>query len=271
MAAPKVRKFAGDIRLWRKANDGTLTPVIHELLDPERNQPVETNALVFSYEAGEEQTINSKRRGARYNQPIFSDQQPGTTSVSLTLLEVPTAILARVLYGEAANSSIVSGTVTDGAVAIDRLDAPIQLPHRYIKASPALTLEAPGDTPLVLGTDYLVDLRKGTIVILSAGSVGATLDVGDTVTANYQYEAVTSTTILGGATPLESFFITGDLEDRISDEQGYLQVYEAKLSVDGEIDWLSAEPLSPVLTGIALVPDGAPAPYKFDVYQQTPP
>lgn len=268
MAAPKVRKFAGDIRLWRKATDGTLTPVIPEALDPERNQPVETNAFSFSYEAGEDTTINSKRRGARYNQPIFADQQPGTTSVSLTLLEVPTAILARVLYGEAANASIATGTATDVEVTVERLDGPIQLPHRYIKASPALTLEA-GATPLVLGTDYLVDLRKGTVVILSAGTVGATVDVGDTLTASYQYEGVTATSILGGATPVESFYITGDLEDRISDEQGYLQVYEARLTVDGEVDWLSAEPLSPVLTGILLVPDGAPAPYKFDVYQQT--
>lgn len=267
MAAPKVRQFAGDFRMWRKANDGTLTPVIPEALDTEKNQPIETNAVSFSYEAGDETTINSKRRGALYNQPIFTDTLPGTTSVSLTLLEVPTAILARVLYGEAADAAISTGSVTDGSVTVERLDGPMQLTHRYIKASPAPTL-AKGVTPLVLGTDYLIDLRKGTIVILSAGTVGATIDVGDTLTVNYSYETVTGTTILGGATPTESFFITGDMEDRVSGEQGYLQVYEVKLQVDGEIDWLATEPLSPVLTGKALVPNGAPAPYKFDVYKQ---
>lgn len=267
MAAPKVRQFAGDFRMWRKANDGTLTPVIPEALDTEKNQPIETNALTFSYEAGDEVTINSKRRGSRYNQPIYTDTAPGTTSVSLTLLETPTPILARVLFGAAAAADISTGTVTDGSVTVERLDGPMQLVHRYIKASPAPTVEA-GATPLVLGTDYLIDLRKGTIMILSAGTVGATIDVGDVLTVNYTYETVTGTTILGGATPTESFFITGDLEDRVSGEQGYLQVYEVKLSVDGEIDWLSAEPISPVLTGIALVPDGAPAPYKFDVYKQ---
>lgn len=268
MAAPKVRQFAGDFRMWRKAVDGTLTPVIPEALDTERNQPIETNAVSFSYEAGDETTINSKRRGALYNQPIFTDALPGTTSVSITLLEVPTPILARVLYGSAADAAISTGTVTDGSVTVERLNGPIQLAHRYIKSSPTPTIETAGAVALVAGTDYTIDLRKGTIVILSAGAVGATINVGDVLTVNYGYETVTGTTILGGAVPTESFFITGDMEDRVSGEQGYLQIYEVKLQVDGEIDWLATEPLSPVLTGKALVPNGAPAPYKFSVYKQ---
>lgn len=267
MAAPKVRQFAGDFRMWRKANDGTLTPVIPEPTDPEKNQPIETNALTFSYTAGDTTTINSKRRGARYNQPIHTDELPGTTEVSVTLLETPTPILARVLFGDAADASITTGAVTAGALVVSRLDAPLQLDHRYIKASPAPTVKQ-GSTPLVLGTDYTIDLRKGTVVILSAGTIGATIDVGDSLIVDYSYEAVDATRILGGATPTESFFITGDLEDRVSEEQGYLQIYEVKLAVDGDIDWLSTAPISPVLKGIAIVPDGAPAPYTFDVYKQ---
>ena len=54
MPAPKVRQFAGDFRLWRKANDGTMIPVIPEPTDPEGNQPIETDAASFSYEAGEQ-------------------------------------------------------------------------------------------------------------------------------------------------------------------------------------------------------------------------
>jgi hypothetical protein len=268
MPAPKVRQFAGDFRWWRKSSTGVLTPVIPDATDTENNQPIETNAFSFAYAAGDETTINSKRRGALYNQPIYTDTLPGTTSVSATLLEVPTAILARVLYGEAASADITTGSVTDGSLTVERLDAPIQLPHRYISASPTPTFATVTPTSLVEGTDYTLDLRRGTITILSAGTVGATIAVDDVLTVNYSYESVTGTTILGGATPTESFFITGDMEDRVSGEQGYLQVYEVKLSVDGDIDWLATEPLSPTLTGKALVPNGAPAPYKFDVYKQ---
>ncbi len=262
MANPKVRQFAGDFRMWRKRPDGTFIPVIPEPTDPEGNQPIETNAASFSYEAGEQVTINSKRRGSRYNQPIHSDTLPGTTSISLTLLEVPPAILARVLYGDAADASIVAGSVTDEPVLVTAKGAPITLDHRYISSSPALEVTA-GGTPLVAGTDYTVDLRKGTLQIKDSASV----DVGDTVLVSYSHQAVDATRILGGATPTESFYITGDMEDRISGEQGYLEVFEAKLTVDGEVDWLAAEPLSPVLTGELLVPANAPAPYVFTVYK----
>lgn len=268
MPAPKVRQFAGDFRMWRKASNGTLTPVIPSAPDAEGNQPIETNALAFSYSAGDETTINSKRRGSLYNQPIYTDTLPGTTEVSITLLEVPTPILARVLYGTAVDSAITTGTVVAGNVVASRLDAPIQLANRYIKASPAPTVKK-GATPLVLDTDYTIDLRKGTISVLSAGAVGTTVLVGDTLIVDYSFETITGTSILGGATPTESFFITGDLEDRVSGENGYLQIFEVKLAVDGDIDWLATEPLSPVLKGTALVPNGAPAPYKFDVYKQT--
>jgi hypothetical protein len=266
MASPKVRQFSGDFRMWEIEADRTHTPVIPEPLDTFKNQPIETNALTFSYEAGDETIIPSKRRGARYNQPIFAETLPGTTSITIQLLETPTPILARMLFGEAANADITTGSVVDASFVVTRLDAPMQLPHRYVKASPAPTVEA-GATPLVAGTDYVLDGRTGTLMILSAGSVGATVDVGDSLTLNYGYETVTGTTILGGATPHKSFFIAGDMEDRVSGEQGYLETFEVKLGVDGDIDWMSAEPIQPTLTGIAIVPDGAPAPYKYTVYK----
>lgn len=264
--APKVRQFAGDFRMWRKANDGTLTPVIPDSADTHKNQPIETNALTFTYTEGDETTINSKRRGSRYNQPIYDDKLPGTTDVSITLLETPTPILARMLFGEAANADIATGAVTDANFTITRLDAPMKLPHRYLKATPTPTVEH-GVTPLVAGTDYTLDLRTGTLTILSAGTVGATLSVDDVLVLNYSYETITGTSIIGGATPTESFFITGDLEDRVSLEQGYLEIGEVKLAVDGDIDWLSAEPIQPVLKGTAIVAAGFSAPYTFDVFK----
>ena len=95
MAKPAIRQFAGDIRFWEVQNDGSRLPVIPEATDPDGNQPVETNALSFSYEPGDEQKIVSKRRDSRYNQPVHSETLPGTTSMSATLLELPPIMLAR--------------------------------------------------------------------------------------------------------------------------------------------------------------------------------
>lgn len=263
MATPKVRQYAGDIRMWRKTALGVLIPVILEAADPNNNQPIEANAKTFSYEAGEEINVVSKRLGSRYNQPIYTDTLPGTTNLSLTLLEIPTAIFARILYAEASDASVVSGTVTDAPYAIISTVIPTQLTHRFIQGTPTVVVKK-GETTLTEGTDYTLDLRRGQLM----PKAGGTIAKDDVLLLSYSYPGVASTRFLGGATPTESFYITGDLQDRISGERGELEIFETRLTVDGEVDWLSSEPISPTLTGPVIVPDGAPAPYVFTAYQQ---
>jgi len=263
MAQPKVRQFAGDIRVWRKEGN-SLIPVIPEANDPYGNQPIETNAFSFGYEAGDEVVVNSKRRGGRYNQPIHSDQQPGTTSLSLQLQEMPTAILAAVLRGVAVQDVISAGNVSGETYTMPADGRPLELPHKFISN---LVVNVDG-TALEAGTDYSVDasaLRRGQVVAVAGGG----LEPGDAITVSYAHPALDATRIEGGHVPIQSFYITGDMEDRISGEQGELTIFEARLGVEDDIDWLSAEPLSPTLTGNLLVPSGAPAPYTFDVYSQT--
>lgn len=261
MATPAIRQFAGDIRFWEVQTDGSRLPVIAESSDPDGNQPIETNALSFSYQAGDEQKIVSKRRDARYNQPVHSDQLPGTTSVSVTLLELPPLILARILYGTGSGATVTAGSVTDAALAVPAVDVPIQLPHRLIKSTPAAVVKA-GATTLVAGTDYKLDLRRGQIRFL-----GSAVEAGDTdVTVSYSYDAHVTLAIVGGATPTKKFYITGDMEDRITHENGELRIPEVALTVDGDVDWLSAEPIQATLKGSVLVADGESAPYTFTTY-----
>lgn len=265
MAKPAIRQFAGDIRFWEVQNDGSRLPVIPEAADPDGNQPVETNSLSFSYEPGDEQKIVSKRRDARYNQPVHSEQLPGTTSVSVTLLELPPLILARILYGSGSNATVTAGSVTDAALAVPAVDVPIQLPHRMLSSTPAPVVKA-GATTLVAGTDYKIDLRRGQIRF-----IGSTVEADDTdVTISYSYGAHVSMHIVGGATPTKKFYITGDMEDRISQENGELRIPEVSLTVDGDVDWLSAEPIQATLTGDVLVADGESAPYTFTTYATSP-
>ena len=261
MPAPAIRQFAGDIRLWEQAANGDLVPVIPDATDPSGNQPIETNALSFAYEPGDEQKIVSKRRDARYNQPNHSETLPGTTSVNLTLLELPPLILARILYGEGSTATVTAGSATDAALAVPAIDAPVQLPHRMLEASPAPVIEK-GGVPLIAGTDYVIDLRRGQVQFL-----GNAVAAGDTdVTVSYDYEGHVATTIVGGATPTKKFYITGDMEDRISGENGELRIPQVSLSVNGDVDWLSAEPIQAEMSGDALVASGESAPYTFTLY-----
>lgn len=261
MARRTVRKFGGDIRFWRKAANGALTPCVPESTDPDLNQPIVTDTLSFTYEAGETVAVTSKGRGADYGATVWSQTDPGTASISVTLKEIPASMLARILFGEASNIDVAESSVTDAALVVTAKEVPLQLPHRYIKASPAPVVNN-GATVLTAGTDYVLDRRRGTIVIKASG-----VTVGTSLTIDYSYEAVTGTRVLGGTTASETFYITGDMEDRVSGEQGALTVYEAQLSIDGDIDWLSTEPISPVFTGPLIKPVDAPAAYTFDLYE----
>lgn len=264
MPAPAVRQFAGDIRFWEKQSNGSLTPVIVSTADPSGNQPLEVDSLVFGYEAGEEQSVVSKRRDSRYLQPIHAETLPGTTSVTVTSLEVPPIILARMLYGAATAAVVEAGSVTTANLLIPTdLTLPVQLPHRLLKASPGITVVTSADAPLAQGTDYEIDLRRGQLmVIANAGIAG-----GDTVKVSYEYPAYVDTTIVGGAVPTRSFFITGDMQDRISQENGELRIPQANLTTDGDVDWLSTEPIQVTLTGPCIVASGESAAYTFNTYK----
>lgn len=264
MAKPAVRQFAGDIRFWEIADNGDRIPVIAEANDPDGNQPVETNALTFGYEAGDEISVVSKRRDARYNQPVYSDQLPGTTNVSATLLELPPLILARILFGTGTGATIAAGSVGEGveSITVARAGVPQQLAYRLVSN----LVVKKGVTTLVLGTDYKADaasLRRGQFVPIAGGAIAD----DDVLTVEYDYAAQVNMKIVGGATPTKKFYITGDMQDRVSQENGELRVPEVSLSVDGDVDWLSAEPIQATMTGTAVVADGEGAPYTFTTYK----
>lgn len=261
MPAPAVRKFAGDVRLWEFGANGARVPVIPEPLEPSGNQPIEANALVNSYEAGDEISVVSKRRDNRYNQPIFSETDPGTTNLSITFLEIPPLMFARVLYGEGTTTSVEAGSVSAVNHTVANAGLPYQLPHRLLLASPAPVITKDGD-PLVAGTDYNIDLRRGQIYWL-----GEEVEDEDVVAVSYSYAAHVSTKIAGGAMPTKSFYLDGDMQDRVSLENGELRVPQWNATVDGDVDWYSAEPIQVTMTGPVIVAAGETEPYTFELYK----
>lgn len=261
MATPAVRQFAGDIRFWQRATNGDLTPVIPEASDPSGNQPIETNSFQFGYEAGEEINVVSKRRDARYNQPIHNETLPGTTTLTAALLEIPPLILARMLFGDGATEVVTGATATAQSFTLPaNIDAPIQLPHRLLTAATITITNNAADVTYVAGTDYVIDRRRGQIIIPASGS---DIVASQVIKYTYTYASHVKTTIVGGATPTKSFYITGDMEDRISGANGELRVPQVNLTTDGEVDWLSAEPIQVTLTGPVVVADGESEPYTF--------
>lgn len=263
MAQPKVRKFAGDLRFWEHGAGTARTPVIPEPADRFGNQPLEQNSLTFSYEAGESTAVTSKRRDERYGQVIHNDTNPGTTSLSIVSLEMPPAILARAMFGSAVTGAVTAGTVTDEPHTVASADVPVMLAHRFCLASPAPVVKK-GSTTLVAGTDYTIDNRQGLLIPKAGGAIAA----GDALLVSYSYDNYIRTAVNGGATPTKSFQILGDVQDRISGENGLLRIPQVDLTVDGDVDWFSSEPVQVTLTGPVVFRADETSLYTFEVYEQ---
>lgn len=253
-----VLKYEGDVRMWTiDPSTGNRSPILADLADYFGNVPVEASANVFTYEAGDTVDVRSKRVD-RYNQVLYSEAEPGTSSLSLTLVAVPPALLARVFYGEAADVTVSGGSVIDEEVTFTALAPAQALAHDYLSASPApVVTNSAGGTTYVAGTDYAIDLRLGRIIRLADGSIGA----ADTVKVSYTHNTYQLTRIRGGVKPQESFYILGDYKNRPDLARMRLEVFQANLSTDGDVDLFSSEPITVTLTGPLITPQSETEPY----------
>jgi hypothetical protein len=262
MARNKVLQFEGDIRMWLiDPATSALTPVVADAADIYGNIPIEASASVFGYEAGDEVTVLSKRRD-RYNQAIYSEQQPGQSTLSLTLVAVPPAILASVFYGAAADVTVTGAAVTGVAVTFSATELSQPLTHTYIAASPApVVTNVGGSTTYVAGTDYVIDRRLGRIRRLASGAIGATGEVR----VAYTHTSFTLVRIRGGVQPQRNFRIEGDFVNRPDQGDMRLKVWNAALSTDGEVDLFSAEPITVTLAGPLITPETETEPYIVEL------
>jgi hypothetical protein len=260
---PKVRKFAGDLRFYEIGSGANRIPLIPDPDDKFGNKPLEQSSLTFGYEAGDTTEVKSKRRDDRYGQIIHRDANPGTTNVTVGALEVPVGFLARMLYGSAVTSTVAEGQVTDQAVTIHSKDAPVELGHRFVLATPAAVVKK-GSTTLEVGTDYTIDNRQGLLIPKAGGAI----EHGDVLTLDYSYDGYLETAINGGAVPNKSFMIIGDVQDRIGGDEGLLRIPQVDFTVDGDVDWFSDEPIQLTLTGPVVFRSEETALYTFKVYEQ---
>lgn len=253
MSTPyEVLRFEGDFYMFRINDDDSETPVL--------DRPVEADGAIFQYEEGEQRLVLSKGRG-RYNQAIYSEQDPGVPSLQLTLLEFPPDIKALLFAGELTSTSEAGAAIVDEV----HLDAPaegqiVKLGHGNISASPTPVVTNGGATTYVAGTDYTIDRDFGILKILESSTIAE----GQTFDVSYTYTATTVTKIAGGVKPQQRFRIVGYLKNRPTNRDAFLEIYDVALARSGDTDILGAEPLTIELSGAMTVPAGKTSPFVYE-------
>lgn len=253
---PQIVKLEGDVRVWKILPNLTEVPVNPDADDPKGNRPLECDGAIFEYEAGDVVEVKSKGRD-RYNQTIYSEQEPGTPGLNLTLLEVPPSILG-VMFAATQQPDVTVSTaaVTDEAHTDIVRGEWFSLGKRYLRTSVAPVVKKGSD--VIAADKYEVDYRRGRIKV-DADAAGVA--DGDDLTVSYTHETYLTQTFYGGLAPEQKFRMEFDCKNRANGDDFEVDVPIANLAREGNFDVFASEPLKPGLKGSLILKSGQPAPY----------
>lgn len=182
MSTCVTERFIGQGKVYvaPRASNGAINGGWTELGDTERLEVSVTQDFVDDYESC------SGNRSIALHVPIQTDWEFAVDAKSFTKEN-----LARAFYGTA--SAVAGSTVTGEMATAYALNQIVPLKNPGVSA---VTVTV-GVTPLVAGTDYVLDAKNGTITLISATNLGGagpwTLDVDYTYAAYEKMEANTQT------------------------------------------------------------------------------
>lgn len=200
----------------------------------------------------------SKDKG-KYGQLSMSVAINKPADFSVTLTEITGQALAVALQGEDSVLNQGAGTMTSLALTAKK-GTYVPMGHRNITAAGLTVKDAADTTTYVLGTDYSIDYVTGQIYIIPAGAIADNA----TIHINGAYGAVSGTKVLGGTVPQvqgELFF------DGVNLDNGrplLITVWDARLTADGEIDFLSDKPIELSMKGRMVTPAGKASAYEIE-------
>ena len=153
------------------------------------------NAIKLAINPGEgEEKQRISKKLADYGQVLDSVVIPGIPNVSVDFDEGDAETIGMALLGTLSTINLSSQTRTGVEYEVAALDVWLELGDRFINPT-GFGLAIPGtpDTPLVLGTDFVVDYTMGLVKFLSSGVVEAE----DTIEKTYTTRAITGKRISG--------------------------------------------------------------------------
>jgi hypothetical protein len=166
--------------------------------------------------------------------------------------------LAIAVQGTQSTFSQGAGTAADEVVVANK-GGYADLAFRNIVATGFAVKNSAGSTTYVKDTDYTVDYSTGQLFILDTSAITA----AQSLKVSYTYNAVSAQKVLGlteGALRGEYLLKGINVFD---DSQMEIRVWDAAVSSDGAIDWLSDKPIEVKLKGKMIVPNGRSSAFEI--------
>ncbi len=203
----------------------------------------------------------SKDKG-KYGQVIASVGLPSKTNLKISLSEITGKALGFALMGTVSDLNVGGGSVTDEDIT-SKLGRFVELANKNITASSVVVTSNPAGTTYVEGTDYNVNYALGMIEFLSSGNIPD----ATSVLVDYSHGAITGDKIEGST----SYEVRGamklDGRNMASGKALQIEIDEALMVTDGEVDFMSDDFVTLDMTGRMITQTGKTSPYtvKYEV------
>lgn len=189
-----------------------------------------------------------------YGEALDQVESPKPTECSLSVDDAGDAeVLAWALGGTKAGftqAAETSKAVTLTAVAKDQWSD-----LGYRKVSNVVVKDSTDVTTYVAGTDYLLDAAAGFVKVTKGGGIADAAEIHVTLDA----AALTGEAVSVGTRQSISVRVDGDMRNIATGEQIRILIPRAKLSAQGELDFMGEDFLVTELSGTALALPGQPS------------
>lgn len=193
-----------------------------------------------------------------YGQSIASTVITEPAELTVSFGRVSPKALAMGLQGTVTAYTQASGTATDEVVAANK-GGYVDLAFRNVAAAGFALKNSAGSTTYVKDTDYTVDYVTGQLFILETSAITD----AQSLKVSYTYNAVTADKVNAGASSMirGKLFLKG--QNVFDDSQAEITVWDAVLTSESSVDWLSDKPIEIKLKGDMVIPAGRTSAFEL--------
>lgn len=220
---------------------------------------VDLNAGSLSMKLNSKQLDVISKGRANYGQPRATAIIPQPADLSLDFGKCSPKALAMGLQGTVSAYSQASGSAVDEVITAIK-GGWVALAFRNVAATGLSIKNSAGSTTYVKDTDYTIDYVTGQIFILQAGAITD----NQSLKASYTYSAVTADSIKGGTqSSIRGMIHMKGQNVFDNDAQVEIKIWDAVLTSDSAIDWLSDKEIDIKLKGRMVIPEGRAEPFEL--------
>lgn len=219
---------------------------------------IDLNAGELSIKLNSKQLDAISKGRANYGQPRATAILPEPSDLTLSFNKCSPKALAMGLQGSISAYTQASGSATD-EVAVAVKGGWVDLAFRNLAATGLTVKNSGGSTTYVKDTDYTVDYAAGQIYVLPTSAITD----AQSLKVSYTYSAVTADAIKGGTQASIRGIIHMKGQNVFDDDkQVEIKVWDAVLTSESSIDWLSDKEIEIKLKGRMVIPEGRIEPFE---------